>query len=236
VTPATVVLLHSPLTSAAAWGDLPGALSAHGVACVVPDVVDDDRPPFATRYVAAVAQALTAAEPTPPTLLVAHSGAGPLLPQIGFARRAVHRAPAGYVFLDAALPRPGRPASRLDLLDEEDPDVAAEVGEALAGGGSFPAWTAADLAADLPDPAARAAALAALRPRGLDFFREPLPYPGDWPDAPVGYLRTSAAYDRLARSAAQRGWPVVRRGSGHFAALADPAGTAAALLELVALL
>jgi hypothetical protein len=34
------------------------------------------------------------------------------------------------------------------------------------------------------------------------------PVPEDWPEAPCGYLRLSAAYDQEARQARSRGWPV----------------------------
>jgi len=229
-----MALLHSPLTRPLVWGGLAGALADRGITAFVADVADDDEPPFAARYVAAVARQIAAAAPEAPMLLLGHSGAGPLLPQVGFARRAAHRPPVGYVFLDAALPRPGPPASRLDLLEAEAPDAAVGLRRLLGGGGRFPDWTPDDLADDLPDPPARLVVTAALRPRGLPFFTEPLPFPGDWPDAPVGYLRTSAAYQSAARGAERRGWTVREHEAGHFAALADPGGTADALVELLA--
>ncbi len=233
--PTPLVLLHSPLTSAAAWGTLADRLRAEaGVNVTAVDVGDDDRPPYATRYVAAAAgQAAAALPPDRPVLLVAHSGAGPLLPPLAFARRAAHAPVAGYVFLDAALPRPGGTASRLDLLETEDPDLARDVRSVLEGGGRFPAWSDEDLTDDVPDPGDRAVLLATLRPRGLGYFTEAVPFPGDWPDAPCGYLRTSAAYDWSARVAAGRGWPVESIDAGHFAALAQPERTVAALLGLV---
>jgi hypothetical protein len=76
-----------------------------------------------------------------------------------------------------------------------------------------------------------------LRPRGRDFFEEPLPCPPDWPEAPCGFLKLSAAYDGPARVARSRGWTVVdapaEQAGGHFAPCADPAGVAALLLDLV---
>jgi hypothetical protein len=105
MTPGTLVLLHSPLTTASAWGSLPAALGAYDV--VVPEVADDDRPPYAGRYVARAALEIAAAEVKPPLVLVAHGDAGPLLPPIGAAQRAAHRLVGGYVFLDARLPGPG---------------------------------------------------------------------------------------------------------------------------------
>lgn len=117
MTPGTLVLLHSPLTTAAAWGGLPGALGPYDV--VVPDVADDDRPPYAGRYVARAALEIMAAGVRPPLVLVAHGGAGPLLPPIGAAQRAAHRLVGGYVFVDAVLPG-GREAA---YTPEEVPEA-----------------------------------------------------------------------------------------------------------------
>ncbi len=239
MTPSTLVLLHSPLTGAAAWGDLPARLDASGQPVLVVEVTTDTSPPYATRYVAAGAQqvneALTISGPGP-VVLVAHSGAGPLLPQIGFALRAARRQVVGYVFCDAGLPRPGGAASRLDLIDAESAELGATLRALLAAGELFPSWSDEDLVDEVPDAADRALLLASLRPRGLDFFTEPLPAPQDWPDAPCGVLRTSAGYDQPARLADGRGWPVVRRELGHFAALAHPEATAEGLAELLAAL
>lgn len=229
----TVVLAHSPLTGPQAWGALPEHLRRAGVDVVVLDVTEDDAPPYAVRYVAAAATQLGAADPAGPLLLVGHSGAGYLLPQIGVAQRAARREVRGYVFLDAGLPVP-RPVSRLDLLAEEDPDTATELYRLLTAGGRYPTWTADDLRETVPDDSRRITLVAGLRPRGADFFTEVLPYPsGEWPDAPCGLLQTSPAYDAAARSARARGWPVVERGGGHFAALVDPDGVALDLLRLV---
>jgi hypothetical protein len=170
-------------------------------------------------------------------ILIGHSAAGPLLPRLGAALHAGGRAVTAYVFLDASLPRQ-RPGTRLDLLTSEDQAWTDELRQHLEAGGQFPEWTNADLADDVPDPVARSVLMAAIRPRGLDFFTEPLPTsgdgePGGWPDAPVGYLLTSATYESRAKIAASRGWPVVEHRVGHFAALADPWGTAAALTTLL---
>lgn len=233
---ATLVLLHSPLTGAAVWGRLPERLADVGLRVVVPEITTDEAPPFAARYVAEAARQVGASTAEEPVVLVGHSGAGPLLPQVGFARRAVHRPAAGYLFCDAGLPRAGGTASRLDLMSGEDAAFAASLRTALEQGERFPQWSADELADEVRDPADRALLAASVRPRGLGFFSEPLPYPGDWPDARCGYLRTSQAYLVPARSAAARGWPVLEHESGHFAALDDPDGTATALLELIRLM
>jgi hypothetical protein len=120
MTPGTLVLLHSPLTTASAWGALPSALSGR---VVVPEVTDDDRPPYAGRYVARAALEITAAGVTPPVVLVAHGDAGPLLPPIGAAQRAAHRLVGGYLFVDASLPGPARAGGDGRTVDDVPPEV-----------------------------------------------------------------------------------------------------------------
>lgn len=230
--PGSLVLLHSPLVDAGSWGRLPAVLRAAGWLVAVVAVTDDSSPPYAHRYVAAAALQLAEPDLAAPLTLVGHSGAGPLLPQLAAAVAAGGRRVGGYVFLDAGIPGPA--ASRLTLLGAENRSLAAELRAHLESGGRFPAWSDADLAADLPDAEVRAALLRSVRPRGKDFFTEPVPMPADWPDAPCGYLQLSPAYDVVARQARARGWPVHERGGGHFAALTEPERVAAGLLELVA--
>lgn len=228
VTP-TVALLHSPLTTAAAWGVLPEQLRRLGHDVVVPSVHEDVEPPYAARYVASVALTLLSTVGNGPCVLVGHSGAGALLPQVGFARHAAQAPVAGYVFLDAMLPPVPRATTRLALLHLEDDAAAHRLEERLRSGGRFPDWADDELAEDVPDPGARAALMASLRPRGLEFFVEPLPQPEDWPDAPVAYLQLSAAYDQPATTARHRGWAVSSLDLHHFAALTHPDLVAAAL-------
>jgi hypothetical protein len=230
----TLVLLHSPLTTSAVWGDLPGLLRSSGHDVVVPDVTDDEQPPYATRYVAAVARHLLGSIGRGPSLLVGHGGAGPLLPQIGFARHALSAPVAGYIFLDAMLPRVPRAATRLALMHLEDEAFAHGLDEHLRAGGRFPQWNDEQLVDEIPDPELRTVVVGSQRPRALDWFTEPLPQPEDWPDAPVGYVQLSAACSQPSATARHRGWSVVVRETHHFAALTDPGLVAAALDEAVA--
>ena len=225
------VLVHSPLTGPAAWGQLPDRLRDEQIDVVVVDVDDDDEPPFADGYVRQAVAQIVDAQPAAPIVLLAHSGAGALLPPIAAALHSSDQSTGGYVFLDAVLPLPGQP-SRLDLLQEEGGGFAAAFAASLRAGAWFPTWTVDELADIVPDHKERVALVQSLRPRGHDFFSEPLPTTGGWPDAPCGYLRTSAAYDHWVGVAEQLGWPIVARDLGHFAALADPEATRDALLEL----
>jgi hypothetical protein len=222
VRPGTIVLCHSPLTTSAAWGDLARELERRGRRTLVIDVQKDEQPPYAMSYVAHAATQLASVARTDAVVLVGHSGAGPLLPRIGFARRAAHSAVGAYVFFDASLPGAGM-MTRLELLRQEDPQSADELGVLLDAGGRFPNWGDGSL-------------LAFARPRGKDFFTEPLPNPTDWPDAPVAYVRTSDAYRWHAGVARSRGWAVVERDLSHFAGVTHPSVAVEALDEALAAL
>ncbi len=232
----SVALIHSPFTSAVAWGAVPEALRAQGVQVAVPEVLDDDEPPYASHFVARVAQQLQLDAPGEHVVLVGHGGAGPLLPQIAFARHASGSPVAGYVFVDAMLPRTLKTATRLDLVGADDPVAAAELSQRLTAGHRYPEWTDGELAVSVSDPADRAMLLAGLRPRPLDFFTEPLPVPEDWPDAPCAYWQLSDVYAGAARTAQLRGWTVQHHDAHHFWALTNPEDYAAALVALLATL
>ena len=228
-----IVLVHSPLTTSDVWGDLAAHLCDRGCTVTVTEVRDDD-PPYASRFVAHVAQQLQLAAPDDHVVLIGHGAAGPLLPQIGFARQAVGRPVRGYVFVDALLPRTVGPSSLMDLIAASDPERAEGLTTRLAKNGMFPPVDDTELVGAVPDPDVRAALLADLRPRGLDFFTEALPSPIDWPDAPCGFVQLSDTFATEARSAAQRGWTVSSVEAHHFWAVSDPDGLARALGDVLA--
>jgi pimeloyl-ACP methyl ester carboxylesterase len=218
-----IVLVHSPLCGPSTWARLAPELTARDWTVVVPELYDDGRPPYWRQHADSVTAQLPA-DRAP--ILVAHSGAGALLPAVATPAR-------GYVFLDAGLP--GRNGmSRLDAMASESADFAAELRADLEAGGRFPEWTPDALRGLVPDPAAF---VGDLRPRGLDFFTEPIPAPADWPAAPGGYVHFSAPYDGPARDAAALGWPVERIASaGHFPMLIDPVAVADAIERVAAAL
>jgi len=171
VIPGSYVLAHSPLTGPAAWGTLPSLLREQSYDVVVINVQDDEKAPFAERYVGQSTAQISAAEPAPPTSFVAHSGAGPLLPAITASLPRSYRR-GGSIFLDAGLPRPGQP-SRLDLLREENGSSADEFLNSLRSGVRFPAWTVDDLADIVPNLDDRMALVESLQPRARDFLPSP---------------------------------------------------------------
>ncbi len=234
MTASPVVLIHSSLTSAAAWGDVPDLLRDAGLMVVVPEVLDDDSPSYSAHFVARVALQLAETCANQHVVLVGHGDAGPLLAQIGFARAAVGAPVGGYVFVDSDLPRGERTSSRLDLLRLRDPTAATELEAQLNEGERVPDWRESELAATLPSLQQRAVLLAGLRPRDRDYYTEPLPLAEDWPDARCSYLRLSPAYAMPAATARQRGWDVSEQSLHHFAALSHPRVVADTLRELIA--
>lgn len=191
---------------------------------VVPKLTDHPtEEPYWSQHAAAVVDAVPARRKA---ILVAHSGAGPLLPEI-VAR--LHGA-VGCVFVDALLYEDG--ACRLDLLAREDPELAHAMRAHLSAGGQYPEWTDEDLAGLVPDPRDRAELLRELTPRGFDFFMEPIPAPDLPPGTHCAYLQLTATYGTWADLAQALGWRVDRLDVGHFHPLVAPDEIAAHLMEL----
>lgn len=161
------------------------------------DVIAPDIPGMrGAGYVARAALIITATAPTSPLVLVGHGEAGPLLPLIGAAQRAAHRTVGAYVFIDAGLPEP---AGRV---------IGVGIGSGPRPGAE-------------PDPGGGTGVASG---PGSGSGGRLLP-PADWPDAPCGFLGTSAAYERQARQASLRGWQV---------AMSDPvSGLAQAVHKMV---
>jgi hypothetical protein len=224
------VLVHSPMTGPLVWQPVAEELARRRVDAIVPEVADHPsaRGPYWDQHARSVARSLRQVPPSDDLVLVAHSGAGPLLPAI---RQASERAVRGYVFVDAGLPRDG--ATRLELLSEEIPEAARELEQILATGERHPRWTDADLREAIPTPGLRRGVLESVRPRPEAFYTEPIPVFEGWPDAPCGYLMLSEPYRVAFERAKRDGW--VTRGieGGHFHMLTDPPAVAEALLEIV---
>ncbi|WP_241661093.1 hypothetical protein [Thermomonospora catenispora] len=129
MTPGSLILLHPPRATAAAWGEVPELLRARGREVLVPDVGEVG----GMRYVARASLAVAAAAPTAPLVLVGRSAAGPLLPAMAAAQRAAHRAVGGYVFVDADPPAPRAPAAGHAHALDAAPPVPADWPEAPCG-------------------------------------------------------------------------------------------------------
>jgi hypothetical protein len=135
------------------------------------------------------------------------------------------------VFVDAGTPLDG--ATRLDLMKLEDPQWGQEFQTHLESGGRFPTWSNEDLREILPDDHLRTQMVAELRPRGLDFFTEPIPVFSGWPDAACLYILFSPPYQRTEVEARRMGWVTKTLDGGHFHMLVDPIAVTDMIIQAV---
>jgi alpha-beta hydrolase superfamily lysophospholipase len=173
------VLVHGAWHAGACWRPLVEELEARGERVVAPDLPCEDPDATLDDYARAVVDA--AAGFDEPVTVVGHSLAGltvPLIPE----RRPV----AGLVFIAAALPIPGEPASSgvpPESLSDGFPELLAALDPTVG-------WTReAAIAAfyhDVPEPLL-SEAIDALR--GQEFGPTVVPWPlAAYPNVPVRYL------------------------------------------------
>jgi hypothetical protein len=219
---ADFVLVHSPLVGPTTWRWVAENLAARGHQATVPAARSRDWEAFADMVVA-----LTGRVEQP--VLVGHSGAGPLLPQI--AARASW-APAAVVFVDAGVPPD---SGQVELMPEE---ILADI-RPLAKDGMLPPWSdwfGQAVMEELIPPADRREAVQADLPRlPLSYFSGHVPVPDGWSTARCGYVQLSEAYAAEAATAAGRGWPVVERIGAHLDIVTKPAVVADAILAAAGL-
>ena len=216
----SLVLVHSPVLGPTSVQSTARALSGLGWICLVPSLTDT---PDVGGHVTAAAAAVPDG-----AVLVAHSGAGPLVPAI--AAHADRRV-AGAVFVDARLPaRRGSTA----LAEPAMLDFLA----GLAVDGTVPPWSQwwgeGAFEASVPDAELAARMRSEMRSLPFDFFRSTVPVPPGWPDTPCAYLRLSPAYDDEAAEARARGWSAARLHGTHLDVATRPATVATALDALLA--
>jgi len=160
-----------------------------------------------------------------PAVVVAHSGAGALLPSVAaLAKRPL----VGAILCDAILPHPG-----LSWFDTAPPDLAAQL-RAGAEGGKLPAWDRwwppGALERLVSDAVTRAELLEELEPIPLGYFEELAPEINL--QVPAAYLQLSGAYAEEARFAGRHGWPVVTLPLHHLAMLTHAEAVAGAIRSL----
>ena len=219
------VLLHSPLLGPMAWQPTTDELVRRGHAVETPAW-----PRLATiaeRFYPALADGVAAqlASVSDPLVLVAHSGAGALIPAL---TARMPRESVRVIYADALLPHPGR-----SWFDTAPPEMR----ERLRSGalmGDLPTWDEwwppGALERLVPDAPTREALIAELEPLPLVYFEEPAP--SDLYRGPAAYLQLSGAYDDEGVAAGRYGWPRVRLPLHHLAMLTDPQPVAAALESL----
>jgi hypothetical protein len=207
------LLVHPPLLGPAVLAPLAGRLLARGDAVAVPDLrtAVDVAAGWPARFVLAAAR--------PADVVLGFSGAGVVLPAVARASGARR-----VVWLDAIVPaRDGATVASAGHRARIAP---------LVSDGRIAEWTTwwgpATWARLVPDPALRAAVEAERHRLPADFYEEPVPAPGHWPESGAEYVQLSEAYDGDAAAARARGWPVGgRRDGAHLDVATDPAGVLA---------
>lgn len=221
---ARFVLLHSPVLGPYSWRAVAEVLAGEGAAAQVvalPRLSSMDEGFYEALADAAAAQIATDGEPA---VLVAHSGAGALVPAVSQRRQDL----AGAIFVDAILPHPGR-----SWFDTAPADLRHHL-RSGAMQGRLPAWhewwPPGALQRLVPDEAGRSALIAELEPIPVAWFEAVAPA-GEAP-AKSAYLKLSEAYEDEARAANRFGWPLVRLPMNHLAPVAQPGAVASALIGL----
>jgi len=224
------VLIHSPLVGGLTWALVAEQMRQRGQNVIVPILSDSttSKESFWKQHAESVAQALSDVPQDVGLILVAHSGAGPLLPVI---RQAVQNPIRAYAFVDAGIPRDG--ATRLDLMKSEDSEWAKQFEDSLKRGEYFPTWRSEDLREIVPDENWRQQLVAEIHPRGLDFFTEPIPVFQEWPDAPCIYILFSSPYRKAEIQARQRSWKTYKLDAGHFHMLVNAKAVADIIMKSV---
>jgi hypothetical protein len=220
-----LVLLHSPLTGSAVWRKLALLLSERGHEVRVPDYRDvlAGPPPYYEKITHKAGR-----EAGEASALIAHSGAGALVPSL--VDTAAQRI-TSVVFVDALLPHPGK-----CWFDTVPQPMAAKL-RSLEAGGWLPPWDRwwpkQVLEEMLPDSTARTIFVDDLPSLPLDFLKEKAPDIGLQSRLSCAYLQLSSGYDAEAGEAKARNWPVRTLNMDHLAMMTRTGEVAEALQGLL---
>jgi Alpha/beta hydrolase family len=220
------VLVHSPLLGPATWLQVAQELKRREHEAIVPSlrgIVGAAEPQW--RYVTSAVRAATVGIDSP-IILIAHAGAGRLLPAIA---RSLPTPVVALIFVDACLPPP---TGRATLAPTS---FLAQV-RALKRDGLEPSssWFRQELPPEIDLERATLAAVLQERPRlPLSYFQERVPMPERWTERGCAYLCLSDAYAESASQAQIYGWPVAALpGAHHLAMVTDPEAVTSVLLNL----
>lgn len=224
---ARFTLVHSPLVGPATWETVSAAAQGRGHQVIAPDLTAtlSKGPPYVHRQIDVVADKVGRGS----TILVGHSGAGPLLAGVADACAGVVD---GYVFVDAGLPTPGQ-----SWFDTAPAELAGQLGDTARDGWLPPWpqwWGPGEFEELVPDREVRACFDAECPSLPMAMFGEAMPASPGWQDRPGAYLRLSGAYQEPADQARTLGWPVIELAGHHLSVLSDPELVVNPLLDLVA--
>jgi pimeloyl-ACP methyl ester carboxylesterase len=222
---ASFLLVHSPVVGPSTWRWVAAELEDRGHCVVVPGVSQAVTSRGWEAFVDSVASQAGEEERS---VLVGHSGAGPLLPQI-VARARQQLAPL--VFIDAGIPPEAGDAKLM-------PNEILEELRAIAHDGTLPRWSewfgSRVMEELVPDVGQRLVVTADLPRIPLSYFETRVPVRAAWSSAGCGYIRLSEPYAADAAEAALRGWPVIELPGSHLDIVTRPAAIAEAILAIVA--
>jgi hypothetical protein len=217
------ILVPSPVVGPATWRWVAGTLAARGHRVTVPAVSQAITSLGWEAFADSVAEQ---AGQEDHVVLVGHSGAGPLLPQIQARARW---APGALVFVDAAVPPE---AGEAELVPG---GLLADL-RAMADDGLLPAfsdWFGPGVMKELiPDVERRAIVCGELPRLPVSFFESRVPVPRGWATARCGYVQLSEPYAGEAAVAASRGWPVLQRPGAHLDMVTRPVVVTDAILSV----
>lgn len=219
-----LVLIHSPLVGPETWLQVAEELRGCGIDVFTPSLagVFEGEGPYYRAIGDTVARQVKPSGPT--VVLVAHSGAGGVLPAATGALVHGGTAVRGAIFVDAILPHAGH-----SWFDTTSPERAQQVRD-LAVEGRLPPWhewfPPGALESLVPDASQRQAFEASVPRLPLAYFEEFAPPVNVWPVAHAAYIRLSDAYRGEAAQATTLGWPVVDAGLDHLAPLTRPSEVA----------
>lgn len=226
MTTSSFVLVHSPLVGPSTWRWVAEELEARGHRVMVPVVPGAVTSLGWEAFVDSVAVQLDNEEEEH-AVLVGHSGAGPLLPQV---RARARREPSALVFVDAGVP------PETDDAELMPGELLSEL-RAMACDGVLPRWSQwfgpGAMERLVPDAERRAEVSCELPQLAVSYFEGRVPAPTGWAAARCGYVQLSGPYAADAAEAATRGWPVVEQPGAHLDIVTRPVPVTEAILSVI---
>ena len=215
------LLLHSPLVGPASLAPLAEVWREAGHTVSLPDATGVAHQPRPAWMIDAV---LAAVSGRPIDVVVAHSGAGALLPVVSSAVEA-----RAMVFLDAVLPEPGASSWTLE------PEMRAQLSEHVEPDGRLAPWLtwwdAHLVGAMLPDLDQRTAVAADCHRLPMSWYDHAVPLPDVW--ALAAFVALGSAYRTELARAADLGWPCRSLARSHLATVTHPTEVASAVREVL---
>ncbi len=225
--PLNAAFIHSPLLSPITWRAVSDALKRMGQTTQCLDL--RDALGAGGDFYGAFGR-LAAAQIVDRSLVIAHSGAGGIVPSVLHYASGRVRA---VMFVDALLPHPRRSwmATAPRALAER---LRADARNCLAP--PWPRWLPETLLTKLlPDAAMRMSLITEAPAVPLAFLEEPAPDGTAWATSCASaYLQLSSNYDVEASQARALGWPVDRYNGHHLSMMTEPAQVAEAIVGLAA--